>query len=113
VAINARGAAFADPRFDGLAPGELERIVVTVSVLSPMEPLPSARDVLIAALRPGADGVLVEADGHRGTFLPTVWDKLPAPEDFLRALLAKAELPTDAWPPGMRAWRYTTDTFTG
>jgi AmmeMemoRadiSam system protein B/AmmeMemoRadiSam system protein A len=113
VAINARGAAFADPRFDGLTPGELQRVAVTVSVLSPMEPLPSARDVLVAALRPGADGVLVEADGRRGTFLPAVWDKLPEPEDFLRALLAKADIPTDAWPPGMRAWRFTTDTFTG
>lgn len=113
VALNARSAAFADPRFDALAPGDLERIAVTVSVLSPMEPLPSARDVLVAALRPGADGVLVESDGHRGTFLPAVWDTLPAPEDFLRALLAKAELPTEGWPPGVRAWRYTTDTFTG
>jgi hypothetical protein len=113
VAINARGAAFADPRFDGLAPGELERVAVTVSVLSPMAPLPSARDVLVAALRPGADGVLVEAAGRRGTFLPAVWDKLPEPEDFLRALLAKADLPAETWPPGMRAWRFTTDTFTG
>lgn len=111
VAVNARAAAFADPRFPPLRPAEFDDTVVKVSVLSPLEPLPAARDALIAALRPGVDGVLLEVGEHRGTFLPSVWDKLPTPERFLDALLAKAELPSGDWPTAGRAWRYTTDEF--
>jgi AmmeMemoRadiSam system protein B/AmmeMemoRadiSam system protein A len=111
VALNARGAAFGDPRFAPLAADEVDDTVVKVSVLSTLEPLPSTRDALLDALRPGVDGVLVEAGEHRGTFLPSVWEKLPSPDRFLTALLAKAELPTDDWPAEGRAWRYTTDEF--
>jgi MEMO1 family protein len=111
VAVNARGAAFTDPRFPPMRPGELDDTVVKVSVLSPLEPLPAGREALIAALRPGVDGVLLELGEHRGTFLPSVWDKLPTPERFLDALVAKAELPAGDWPTAGRAWRYTTDEF--
>jgi MEMO1 family protein len=111
VALNARGAAFADPRFPPLTAGELEDTIVKVSVLSDLEPLPVSRDALLDALRPGVDGLLVEAGDCRGTFLPSVWEKLPSPDRFLDALLAKAELPEGEWPTGSRAWRYTTDDF--
>jgi MEMO1 family protein len=111
VALNARGAAFADPRFPPLRPGQLDGAVLKVSVLSALEPLPSARDALLEELRPGVDGVLIEAGEHRGTFLPSVWEKLPEPDRALGALLAKAELPAEDWPDAGRAWRYTTDEF--
>lgn len=111
VALNARGAAFADPRFEPLASGQLDRTVITISVLSTLERLPPARDELTAALRPGDDGVLVEAGENRGTFLPSVWDTLSTPEPFVSGLLAKADLPADTWPADLEAWRYTTDQF--
>jgi hypothetical protein len=113
VALNARGAAFADPRFDALAAADLDHTDITVSVLSTMERLPSEPEALAAALRPGADGLMVEAEGSRGTFLPSVWHKLPTPASFVRSLMAKADLPPEPWPDDVRAWRYTTDEFTG
>jgi hypothetical protein len=114
VARNSRGAAFADPRFPPLAASALDAVVVKVSVLSTLVPLPApGGDELAAALRPRVDGLVVEADGKRATFLPTVWDKLPAPDRFVAALLAKAELEPDPWPEGLRAWRYATDEFWG
>jgi hypothetical protein len=114
VARNGRGAAFADPRFPPLAASALDAVVVKVSVLSALVPLPApGSDELAAALRPRVDGLVVEADGKRATFLPTVWDKLSAPDRFVAALLAKAELAPDPWPEGLRAWRYGTVEFWG
>ena len=108
VARNARGAAFADPRFDPLLRAELDATAIKVAVLSPLEALPTGRGEMTAALRPGVDGLLIEAGDHRATFLPTVWKKLSQPEDFVAALLDKAGLAAGDWPATLQAWRYTT-----
>jgi AmmeMemoRadiSam system protein B/AmmeMemoRadiSam system protein A len=114
VARNGRGAAFADPRFPPLAASALDGVVVKVSVLTALVPVPApGSDELVARLRPRVDGLVLEADGKRATFLPAVWDKLPAPERFVAALLAKAELVAEPWPAGLRAWRYGADEFWG
>jgi len=111
VARNARAAAFTDPRFAPLARGELDATEITVSVLSALDPLPAGHDALVDALRPGIDGVLLEAGGHRGTFLPAVWEKLPDAGEFVDRLVGKAGLPARSWPADAHAWRYTTDEF--
>jgi AmmeMemoRadiSam system protein B/AmmeMemoRadiSam system protein A len=111
VARNARAAAFADPRFDAITAADLADTEITVSVLSGLAPLPAGHDELVEALRPGVDGVLLESGGHRGTFLPAVWAKLPEPGDFVDHLLGKAGLAEGTWPADARAWRYTTDQF--
>ena len=66
---------------------------------------------LLARLRPGVDGLVLEHDGHRGTFLPAVWRQLPRPEEFLRQLKRKAGLPPEFWAPGVRISRYTVDSW--
>ncbi|HEY8526057.1 MAG TPA: AmmeMemoRadiSam system protein B [Acidimicrobiales bacterium] len=110
VARNARAAAFEDPRFGRLTPDELELATLEISVLSPLEELEARdrRDVE-RQVRPGVDGVLLAAGEHRGTFLPTVWAKLPDPEEFVDQLIRKAGLADGRWPEGARVWRYTTD----
>jgi AmmeMemoRadiSam system protein A len=98
VRENALAAAFRDPRFPPLTEPELDDIVVEVSVLT--EPVPldyeDAED-LVRQLRPGVDGVILARGWNRGTFLPQVWEQLPAPEAFLEHLCLKAGLPPDAW----------------
>jgi AmmeMemoRadiSam system protein A len=111
VERNARAAAGDDPRFPPLTADDVDDLAITVSVLSRTESVPAHPDGLRAALRPGTDGLVVEADGRRGTFLPSVWRTMPEVDGFLRALLAKAGLPDDPWPADLRAWRYTTDEF--
>ena len=111
VVHNARAAAFEDPRFAPLEADDLTDLGVKVSVLSATEPVPGERDALVAALRPGVDGVLIEADGRRGTFLPSVWEAVASTDEFLAALLAKAGLSDGDWPADLRAARYTTDEF--
>lgn len=108
VADRARAAAFDDPRFAGITADDLPHLDVSVSVLSPMERLPARDyDELLAVVRPGVDGILVEAGGHRATLLPSVWDELPSSDEFLDALWRKAWLAPREWPPGIRISRYT------
>lgn len=109
---NALAAAFRDPRFPPLSERELERVRVEVSLLSPVEPL-SFRDEAdaLAQLRPGIDGVILEYGRHRGTFLPQVWEQLPAPRDFFRHLKMKAGLPPAFWDDGVLLSRYTVEKF--
>lgn len=112
VRANALAAAFRDPRFAPLDRAELALISIEVSLLNAGEPLPAlAEEVLAAALRPGIDGVVLECAGRRATFLPQVWEQLPAPHDFLRALKRKAGLAEDFWNGDVRVSRYTVDKF--
>ncbi|MFP4132095.1 MAG: AmmeMemoRadiSam system protein A [Thiohalospira sp.] len=115
VIANAQAAAFRDPRFPPLQPAELPGLHVEISVLSAPEPFPFTDETdLLARLQPGVDGLILEADaGHRGTFLPAVWESLPEPRDFLAELRRKAGLPADHPLTEVRLWRYTTHAFGG
>ena len=112
VRANARAAAFRDPRFPPLVAEDLPRLRIEVSLLSPLEPVTWADEAdLLRRLRPGVDGLVLEHDGHRGTFLPAVWRKLPRPEEFLRQLKRKAGLAVDFWAPDVRVSRYTVECW--
>lgn len=112
VVHNARAAAFRDPRFPPLGLAELDPLHIEISVLSPSEPLPAPdRASLLAALRPGLDGLIVEEGARRATYLPAVWGSLPEPKDFLSQLLLKAGLPRDHWSARLRFFRYGTESF--
>jgi AmmeMemoRadiSam system protein A len=112
VVENAAGAALRDPRFFPLNASELIGLHIHISVLSSLTPLAfDSETELLAQLRPGVDGLLLELGARRGTFLPSVWDTLPEPRDFLRELKRKAGLPHDYWSLELRISRYTTESF--
>lgn len=107
VADNARKAAFQDPRFPPLTPEEWPDIDLSVSVLTP----PAVMDFrdetdLLAQLRPHVDGLIIEDGGRRALFLPSVWEVLPTPREFLGQLKRKAGLAEDHWSPGFLASRF-------
>jgi AmmeMemoRadiSam system protein B/AmmeMemoRadiSam system protein A len=105
VAGNAYRAAFRDPRFSPLSASEYPGIAISVSVLGERTALGfSERDELVGLLRPGVDGLLIESRGRRATFLPSVWENLPEPAEFLAQLQRKAGLQPAETPE--RAWRY-------
>jgi AmmeMemoRadiSam system protein A len=108
VRENAIAAAFRDPRFPPLADREFETTSIEVSLLSADEPV-DARDQeeVIAKLRFGVDGVIVQHGAQRATFLPQVWDSIADPHAFLAALKKKAGLPEDFWGPRLNVSRYT------
>lgn len=108
VRENAIAAAFRDPRFKPLVPEELDSVQVEVSLLSPLQPMAFRDEAdLLAQLRPGIDGLVLEHGGHRGTFLPQVWETLPEPNRFLAELKRKAGLAADFWAGDVRVSRYT------
>ncbi len=113
VADNAVNAALHDYRFPPVGSGELDDLRIEVSVLTEPKPLDYDGSAdLLTRLRPGVDGVIIEAAGRRATFLPQVWEQLPRPEDFLTHLCVKAGLPADAWRGGDLAVRtYQVEKF--
>jgi AmmeMemoRadiSam system protein A len=112
VAANAYAAAFQDPRFPPLTRAELTGLEVHISVLSPAEPMTFTSEAdLLAQIRPGIDGLILSDGYARGTFLPSVWESLPQPRDFLTHLKRKAGLPADHWSDRLRVARYTTESF--
>jgi AmmeMemoRadiSam system protein A len=107
VRENAIAAAFRDPRFAPLAAAEFEATWVEVSLLSAHERIEVAdEEDLVAGLRPGIDGLILEYGRHRATFLPQVWEALADPREFLAALKHKAGLPEDFWNPSVNVSRY-------
>jgi AmmeMemoRadiSam system protein B/AmmeMemoRadiSam system protein A len=107
VVANAASAALADRRFAPLAASELAGLSVEVSLLSVPTLVHFAdADELLAQLRPGVDGVILAAEGRRGTYLPQVWESLPDPVQFLASLKQKAGIPADTRLTRCQVWRY-------
>ena len=112
VAENAFAAAFRDPRFPVLTSPELADLAIEISVLSPSQPLSFAsEEELLRLIEPGRDGLILEDGAARGTVLPTVWESLPDPREFLRHLKQKAGLSPDHWSDELRIDRYRTESF--
>ncbi|MDP2791776.1 MAG: AmmeMemoRadiSam system protein A [Rectinemataceae bacterium] len=105
---NAVAAAFDDPRFEPLAMSEFDRIRVEVSLLEPAIPMEFTDETdAMRRLVPGVDGLILSFGGRRATFLPQVWETLPAPKDFLGHLKLKAGLPAAFWDNRITLARYT------
>ncbi len=110
AAENGFAAAFRDPRFRPLTRGELPDVALSISVLSPARPLRFADQAdLLAQLRPGRDGLIIEDDHKRALFLPVVWEQIPEPALFLEHLKAKAGMARDHWSPRFQAWRFVAE----
>jgi AmmeMemoRadiSam system protein B/AmmeMemoRadiSam system protein A len=114
VADNARGAAFRDPRFAAVTREEWPLCDVEVSVLSPSRPIRfTDEDHLLSLLRAGEDGVILEAEGRRATFLPQVWEGLADKRLFLSELVKKAGLPPGTRLARCKLSRYRVVKFDG
>ena len=108
----AHAAAFVTRAFPPLGVEEFERIELHISVLSRSEPLAFAsEEELLGQLRPGIDGLILSERHARGTFLPSVWEQLPEPREFLAQLKQKAGLGPDHWSDAIRVERYTTESI--
>ncbi len=101
-------AATRDPRFPPVEKGELGKIEIEVSVLSPLKKAKPEEIVL------GRDGVVVKKGFHQGVYLPQVatetgWSK----DEFLSSLcLHKAGLPADAWKdPSTELYIFQAEVF--
>jgi AmmeMemoRadiSam system protein A len=112
VARHAHAAAFEDPRLPPLRPVDWDQLGIEISVLSPLEPIPArARVEVTDRLRPGIDGLVLACDGRVAVFLPSVWERLDHPDEFVDRLWYKAGIRPDPWPSPVEAARFTVRTF--
>jgi uncharacterized protein len=112
IAENAFSAAFKDPRFPPLEAHELDYLKIHLSILTPAEPvLFNSEQDLLLQLQPGVDGLILKEGYRHGTFLPSVWESLPEPEQFLLNLKQKAGLPSDYWSPTIQIYRYQVEAI--
>ncbi|NOQ35783.1 MAG: AmmeMemoRadiSam system protein A [Methylococcaceae bacterium] len=107
IAENAFSAAFKDPRFPPVSKEEDAKLEIHLSILTPSEPMSFDSEAdLIRQLRPKIDGLIMQEGGRRGTFLPSVWESLSKPEDFLQHLKQKSGLPAHYWSDTLKVSRY-------
>ncbi|HEY0835473.1 MAG TPA: AmmeMemoRadiSam system protein B, partial [Azospirillum sp.] len=112
VVENTYKSAMQDPRFGPMTAAEVERVDITVSILSHSRPIAFTDEAdLLARLRPDVDGLVIRDQGRGALFLPKVWDALPDPRAFLRNLKAKAGLAPDHESGTLQAFRFTAETF--
>ena len=110
IAENAFCAAFKDPRFPPLTAQELADLDIHLSILSPSEPMTfSSEEDLVSQIHPNIDGLILQEGHLRGTFLPSVWEQLPDPKQFLQHLKQKAGLPPNYWSNTLKIYRYATE----
>jgi AmmeMemoRadiSam system protein A len=112
ITHNSYAAAFTDPRFPPLTEDELEDLSIHISILNPAELIHCTSEAeLLKLLRPNIDGLILDDGMHKATFLPSVWESLPDPADFVHNLKMKAGLEEHYWSAALHAYRYTTDSF--
>lgn len=112
VAANAYKAGFEDPRFDPISKEELAQTDLGISILSTPRPVHCADEAdLLRQLRPDCDGLILQDGERRGLFLPSVWEHVPEPVQFVRQLKRKAELAPDHWSDDLRVSRFTAESF--
>ncbi len=111
VAHNAQSAAFQDPRFSPLSHEEYQQVDIHISILSKPVPLTaSSTDDLAAKLRPGIDGLIIKEGSRQATYLPSVWEQINDPTQFIMELRRKAGLDPKGW-HDTEVLTYTTEEF--
>ena len=110
VAEAAACATRADPRFRPVAPDELARLEVDVSVMGPLVKIEDP-----CSFRLGIDGIVVQLGGRRGLLLPEVATENGLDQvGMLDIATRKAGLPHRAWQdPAARVFAFRTDRFGG
>ncbi len=110
IAENAFAAAFKDPRFPPLQTDEFDQLEIHLSILSTPEILSfSSEQELLSQIQPGIDGLILQEGHRRGTFLPSVWEQLPEPKQFLKHLKQKAGFSPDYWSDKLQVLRYRVE----
>jgi uncharacterized protein len=106
IAESARGAAFDDSRFPPVTRDESRELQVSLSILSPPQPIPADQVEI------GRHGLLISLGPYRGLLLPQVpvehgWGRIT----FLEQTCRKAGLPVDAWQTGAKLEAFTAEVF--
>jgi len=85
---------------------------IEVSILTPSKEI-SYTNVsdLKSKIKPNIDGIILELDGQKATFLPQVWEELPEFEEFFGHLLSKAGLAMDSFKYNPKIYKYGVQKY--
>ena len=113
VVDSAISAAFDDPRFVSVSFSELTELIIEVSVLSELEPMPGTEKEKLKSVKIGKDGLMIEYGIYSGLLLPIVAvEEKWSPEEFLDAVCEKAGIPKDYWKQkNVKLYKFTTQVF--
>jgi AmmeMemoRadiSam system protein A len=89
-------AAYHDSRFEPINSREFSRMKVHINLLSEPKKLPFKDEKELFGLIKGR-GLILEKGWSKATFLPSVWEQLPEPKEFLSHLCMKAGLEANEW----------------
>lgn len=93
LTINAKKAAFEDPRFKPVTIDELPNISLEVSLLTPATLVQyDTIEDLKSKIVVGEDGIILKLGNNQATFLPQVWEDIPDFDTFFNHLCRKAGL---------------------
>lgn len=92
IVESAIAAATGDKSLVPVSHMEFDHIVVEVTVISDMEPLPKSTAAASRQIKPGADGVYLEYGYHNAVLLPQEWQPGVSIAKHLAALYEKAGL---------------------
>lgn len=96
-------------------PEEVSDLRVSITVLTPLETLAyDSYEALLAALRPGEDGLVLSWGEHEGVLLPQAWQHFPEPAAFVAALCRRTGIPLaelQRVPPAMAVRRFGGQCF--
>lgn len=107
---NAKAAAFEDPRFYPLTKEEFEKTHIEISILTEPEVVEYTDTAdLKSKIVVGVDGIILQLNDRRSTFLPQVWEQIPTFEQFFSHLCQKAGLDGGCLEKHPRIWRYRAE----
>lgn len=109
AAKNAIAAATQDFRFSRVDLNELPEISISISVLSERKPVNIySESELEALLSKDKCGLILNYRSTSATFLPSVWESIRTPQQFITQLKRKAGLEDDFWSEQLRFQIYHT-----
>lgn len=112
VAQNAYSAGFRDPRFPPLQDQEFLDLSISISVLSePQAVVVDSEARLIERMQNERGGWILRYRSQRGLLLPSVWETISEPVEFLTALKRKAKLDPEFWSTEFAIEQFTTQHF--
>lgn len=107
VASNAYKAALEDKRFSPVSKEELDKIKISISLLSGFEVINYKNENdLLAQIIQGVDGIVIRDGNRQGVFLPAVWKQLPDKQEFFNNLKIKAGMSPSYWSNRIKVYRF-------
>ena len=110
VSKNVQAAAFQDTRFSPLSHEEFQQMDTHISILTQPRRLPASQEDLVSKLQPRIDSLIIKEGAHQATYLPSAWQHILDPRQFIAELRVKAALDAQGW-QNTEVFTYSAEEF--